>query len=179
MRFIAFLRAINVGGHTVTMADLRRHFAALDLEAVETFIASGNVVFRSSARNPAALERRIENHLGAVLGYEVKTFLRTEAELAAIARYEPFTAAQRRAAGSLNVGFLSAPLTNSARKTLMGLKTAIDDFHLHGRELYWLCRKRQSESTFSNVQFERTVQVRTTFRGVNTVARLAAKHGLA
>ena len=179
MRFIAFLRAINGGGHTVTMADLRRHLAALDLEAVETFIASGNVVFRSSARNPAALEQRIEDHLGAMLGYEVKTFLRTEAELAAIARYQPFTAAQRRTAGSLNVGFLSAPLGASARKTLMSLKTPIDDFHLRGRELYWLCRKRQSESTFSNVQFERTVQVRTTFRGVNTVARLATKYGLA
>jgi uncharacterized protein (DUF1697 family) len=179
VRFIAFLRAINVGGHTVTMADLRRHFMALDLETVETFIASGNIVFRSSARNPAALEQRIEDHLGAMLGYEVKAFLRTEAELAAIARYQPFTAAQRRAAGSLNVGFLSAPLGASARKTLMGMKTAIDDFHLHGREVYWLCRKRQNESTFSNVQFERTVQVRTTFRGVNTVARLAAKYGLA
>jgi len=179
VRFIAFLRAINVGGHTVTMADLQRHFTALDLEEVETFIASGNVVFRSSARNAGALERRIEDHLRAVLGYEVKTFLRTEAELAAIARYQPFTATQRRAAAALNVGFLSGPLGASARKALMGLKTAIDDFHLHGRELYWICRKTQSKSTFTNVQFERLVQVRTTFRGVNTIARLAAKYGLA
>jgi uncharacterized protein (DUF1697 family) len=179
VRFIAFLRAINVGGHTVTMAELRRHFAALDLEEVETFIASGNVVFRSSARSPGALERRIENRLRATLGYEVKTFLRSEAEVAAIARYQPFTAAQRRSAAALNIGFLSGPLGPSARKTLMGLKTAIDDFHLHGRELYWICTKKQSESTFTNVQFERLVQVRTTFRGVNTVARLAAKYGLA
>ena len=179
MRFIAFLRAINVGGHTVTMAELRRHFTTLDLEEVETFIASGNVVFRSSARNPGVLERRIEDHLLVALGYEVKTFLRTEAEVAAIARYQPFTAAQRRVAAALNVGFLYGPLGASARKVLMGMKTAIDDFHLHGRELYWMCRKQQSESTFTNVQFERQVQVRTTFRGVNTIVRLAAKYGLA
>jgi uncharacterized protein (DUF1697 family) len=179
VRFIAFLRAINVGGHTVTMAELQRHFTALDLQEVETFIASGNVVFRASTRNPTVLERRIEDHLLAVLGYEVKTFLRTEAEVAAIARYQPFTAEQRRAAATLNVGFLSGPLAASARKALMGLKTAIDDFHLHGRELYWMCRKRQNESTFTNVRFERVVKVRTTFRGVNTIARLADKYGLA
>ena len=46
-RYIALLRAINVGGHTVKMDHLRRLFEALDLAAVETFIASGNVVFHA------------------------------------------------------------------------------------------------------------------------------------
>ena len=44
-RLIAFLRAINVGGHTVTMMKLRKEFEALGLQDVETFIASGNVIF--------------------------------------------------------------------------------------------------------------------------------------
>ena len=46
-RFIAFLRAINVGGHNVTMKELRGLFEALGLKSVETFIASGNVIFES------------------------------------------------------------------------------------------------------------------------------------
>jgi hypothetical protein len=58
----------------------------------------------------------------------------------------------------------------------MALKTEIDDFHVHGREVYWLCKKRQGESTFSNLRFEKFVKARTTFRGVNTIARLAAKY---
>ena len=71
---------------------------------------------------------------------------------------------------------MAAPLSAGAQQALMGLKTEIDDFHVHGREMYWLCRKRQSESTFSNAVFEKTLKVRATFRGLNTVARLAAKY---
>jgi uncharacterized protein (DUF1697 family) len=72
-RRIAFLRAINVGGHNVvTMAALRGHFEALGFEQVETFINSGNVIFKSKATSDAALERKIEAHLEKSLGCEVK-----------------------------------------------------------------------------------------------------------
>ena len=77
-RFVAFLRAINVGGHTVTMDRLRQLLAELDLADIESFIASGNLVFRSGARKVDALERRIAAHLERGLGYEVATFVRTE-----------------------------------------------------------------------------------------------------
>ncbi len=78
-KLVAFLRAINVGGHTVSMAALRAEFEALGLKDVETFIASGNVIFTAPTGNRAALERKIESHLHGALGYEVKTFLRTRA----------------------------------------------------------------------------------------------------
>ena len=67
MKLVAFLRAINVGGHVVTMETLRKHFGALGLREVETFIASGNVLFDSPERNTAAIERRVETHLAATL----------------------------------------------------------------------------------------------------------------
>jgi uncharacterized protein (DUF1697 family) len=70
-RYVAFLRAINVGGHIVKMDALRRHFASLGFDDVETFIASGNVIFQSRSTAAAALERRIEACLEERLGYEV------------------------------------------------------------------------------------------------------------
>jgi uncharacterized protein (DUF1697 family) len=173
---IAFLRAINVGGHTVTMAELRGLFEALGFEEVETFIASGNVIFASPSKDRAALEQRIEDRLRKSLGYEVKTFIRTGAEVVAIAHYKPFEETQLRSAQALNVAFLAEPLGAKAKKSLMALRTEIDDFHVHGREVYWLCKRRQSDSTFSNVRFEKTLEVRATFRGLNTVAKLAAKY---
>ncbi len=175
-RMIAFLRAINVGGHVVTMEKLRGLFASLGLKDVATFIASGNVIFAKPATGLNALPQRIEERLHASLGYEVKTFLRTEAEVAAIAAYQPFSTRQMQRAKTLNVGFLAAPLAPSAKRLLMTLKTAIDDFHVHGREVYWLTKDRQSESTFSNALFERTLKVRATFRGIGTVTRLAATY---
>ena len=63
-RYVAFLRAINVGGHTVKMDALRAHLAALGFADVQTFIASGNVLFTAPG-DPAALEAQIEAHLAA------------------------------------------------------------------------------------------------------------------
>jgi uncharacterized protein (DUF1697 family) len=174
-RLYAFLRAINVGGHTVTMARLREIFEGLGLDDVETFIASGNVIFTSPSKSTATLERNLEARLEESLGYEVKTFVRTASELTALAEHKPFPAARIRASGALCVGFLSRPLDAAAKKALDGLKTEIDDFHLNGREVYWLCKVRQGESKFSNTIFEKTVRTRVTFRGANTVAKLAAK----
>src|SRR2546423_13547575 len=91
LRLIAFLRAINVGGHTVKMEELRRLFEALGLASVETFIASGNVIFEAPGEKMQALEKRIERHLRESLGYEVATFIRSASELTEIAGYQPFT----------------------------------------------------------------------------------------
>jgi len=177
-RYYAFLRAINVGGHTVTMARLRELFEGLGLDDVGTFIASGNVIFDSNSKNPVTLEKKIEAHLEDSLGYEVKTFIRTAPELVALAAHKAFPDARVQAARAFCVGFLTQPLDAAAKKALDGLKTGIDDFHLNGREVYWLCKVGQSESKFSNMVFEKTTKVRVTFRGANTVAKLAAKAAL-
>jgi uncharacterized protein (DUF1697 family) len=175
-KLVAFLRAINVGGHTVSMDTLRREFDAIGLKDVETFIASGNVVFTAPPGKTTSLERKIEKRLHQSLGYEVRTFIRTEAEVAAIAGYKPFADAHLRSAQALNVAFLGDPLEPAAVKLLMAMRTSIDDFHVNGREMYWLCRKKQSESTFSNARFEKALGGRATFRGVKTIVKLAAKY---
>jgi len=52
LRYIAFLRAINVGGRNVSMAELRRLFQELGADQVETFIASDNVIFNYETLSP-------------------------------------------------------------------------------------------------------------------------------
>ncbi|MBI4752391.1 MAG: DUF1697 domain-containing protein [Acidobacteria bacterium] len=175
-RYIAFLRAINVGGHNVKMAELRTLFEALNFEKVETFIASGNVIFETGATDTAAMERQIEDHLHQALGYAVATFLRTDQEVSAIARYRPFSEEELAAAQALNIAFLAATLAQEAIESVLRFQTEIDTFHVNGREVYWLCRTKQSESTFSNVVFERVLKTKATFRGRNTVLKLAAKY---
>jgi uncharacterized protein (DUF1697 family) len=178
-KLVAFLRAINVGGHVVKMDELRRLFEQLGFRNVETFIASGNVIFEAKSADTAALQKKIEAHLQKSLGYEVRTFIRTETEVAKIAAYAPFKPPQVKAAaaGAYCVGFLEGPLKPDAVKAVMALKTADDEFHVNGRELYWLSKKRQGESLFSNALLEKTLKARSTFRGMNTVVKLAAKHG--
>ena len=174
-RYFAFLRAINVGGRTVTMAKLRELFEELGFQDVETFIASGNVIFSTRWGSAAALEKKIEARLEKALGYEVKTFLRTGPELTALAAHKAFPGPRVRAARAYCVGFLAAPLDAAGKKLLAGLKSDVDDFVVNGREVYWLCKTQQHESKFSNVVFEKVVKARVTFRGAPTVAKLAAK----
>lgn len=173
---IAFLRAINVGGHNVTMPFLSSLFEQLGLASVETFIASGNVIFDADSRTDAELEAAIATHLESSLGYEVATFVRSDAEVAAIAAGAPFAPEAMAAATALNVGFLASPLVPDEVALLEGFTTDIDAFATSEREVYWLCRRRQSESTFNNRAFERALGRRATFRSINTVTRLAAKY---
>jgi uncharacterized protein (DUF1697 family) len=176
-RFIACLRAINVGGHTVKMDALRQHFESLGFSDVETFIASGNVIFESPSKNTKSLETSIEDNLRDALGYEVAVFLRTDAELAEISDYVPFRPPDLAAAAALNIAFLKESLADASVKKLLSLQTDIDDFRVHGREVYWLCRKKQSESTFSNAVLEKALGIKSTLRGVNTIQKMAAKYG--
>ena len=171
---IAFLRAVNVGGRTVRMEALRAEFEALGLAEVRSFIASGNVVFSTRARDLGALERRIEQRLHGAFGFEIDTFLRTRAELEGIVAHPAFDAAETAAAATHVIGFTGAPPGAEATRALAALATANDRFHLHGRELHWLSRLRQSESTFSNALFERTLRTRATFRSITTLRTLLA-----
>jgi uncharacterized protein (DUF1697 family) len=176
-RLIAFLRAINVGGHVVTMDRLRKEFEALGFTDVETFIASGNVIFTARTADTAALEKKIAARLHEALGYEVATFVRTCDEVAALAEYRPFPAAQTADDATIYVGFLDRPLNAADARAVRTFKTDVDDFRVRGREVYWLRRTRQTDSPFKYVSLEKKLKIRVTFRGINTVARLAAKHG--
>lgn len=176
MRYIAFLRAINVGGHSVKMDHLHRLFESLGFSNVETFIASGNVIFESPAENAHTLESEIESHLKKSLGFEVATFIRSPEELVQVARYEPFRISELEAEGnSLYIAFLSNTPGEAARQKLMGYRSPIDDFHVKGREIYWLCRKKMSDSTFSGSLLEKTIGMPATMRNATTVKKIAAK----
>lgn len=176
---IAFLRAINVGGRRIKMDELRDCFLDMGLENVETFLASGNVAFDAGEHTPAALEQTIQSELHARLGYTVTTFVRTNREIAEIAQYTPFAPELMAQAQALNVAFIAAPLSAEQETQLQTLPSAVDEFHAHGREIYWLCRVKQSESDFSNAVLERTLKLEATFRTINTVVRLAKKYPVA
>jgi uncharacterized protein (DUF1697 family) len=176
MRYISFLRAINVGGHTVKMDRLRQLFESFGFNHVETFIASGNVIFETNLGDSRQLVEQIQAGLRQALGYDVAAFIRTPNELTRIVEYLPFPQAAIKKASAFNIAFLADPLTPASTEKLMTLRTPIDEFHVHGRETYWLCQKRQSESTFSNAVLERTLGIRSTLRGVNTVKLIAEKY---
>jgi uncharacterized protein (DUF1697 family) len=135
-RYVALLRAINVGGHIVKMDRLRAICEAIPLSGVSTFIASGNLIFQS--KKPAAqLEAAIEKRLRTELGYEVTTMVRTCAEVSAIVAH---VEAHRLGPGGgvrLYVGFLKTTPSSRTASTVAALSNETDALSVHGRELYW------------------------------------------
>jgi uncharacterized protein (DUF1697 family) len=176
-RFVAFLRGMNVTGRRIKNEELKAEFAALGLEDVATFRASGNVVFSTPKREPeAALTKRIERGLDEALGYEVPVFLRSCAEVAAIAVAEPFDSNLVAASkGKLQVTFLARKPAAKAGKAVLDLATDQDRLAIQGRELYWLPSGGISESDLDLKAIDAALGPGTT-RTIGTIEQIAAKY---
>jgi uncharacterized protein (DUF1697 family) len=175
--FIAFLRAINVGGgRTVKMQSLRQIFESLGFFNVATFIASGNVVFETTTKRTETLERKIEKALKEALGYEVRTFVRGEDELAKIANYRPFPGSKFDETWQSNIIFLADNLNTKLKQNIRALRTKTDSFEVHGRELYWRRRRKQNGALFSTVPLEKILGPAFTVRGANTIKRIVSEY---
>jgi uncharacterized protein (DUF1697 family) len=173
LRYVAFLRAINVGGRFVKMDRLRAEFEALRFRDVETMIASGNVLFSVASDDAAALEQRIERRLERALGYEVATFVRTPAELAALVRDEPFQ--DREASATLWTGFLKSSVPAEVRNALRALSSDVEELEVLGREVFWLRRSLDMAALRTGAKIDRALATPVTFRNVTTVRKLAIR----
>ncbi len=172
-RYVALIRGINLGGHTVKMDRLKALFEKLGFKNVETFIASGNVVFEAASKSAAVLEKKIAAHLEKSLGFPAMTFVRTDKELAAVLDHKAL--AEPRPP-SVYVAFLSAEPSKEACAKLMSYRSKTDDFHVDGRHVYWLCKSHMSDSPFFRVGLEKALGTKATVRNVTTVTKLVEKY---
>ena len=174
-RYIALLRAVNVGGRTIKMDQLKRVFESMALANVQTFIASGNVIFESPIAKPGEIEKVIETGLQKAFNYPVATFLRTAGEMIAAASQAPYTDRDLENAG-LYVMFLKARLDKGSSAKLLALGNADDDFAAVGREVYWLRRRLKERLGEPFPPLEKAITVPGTMRSITTVRKIAAKY---
>lgn len=174
-RHVAFLRAINVGGRQAPKAQLVAAFEAAGCEDVTTFRASGNVLFSTPAAKPP--RERIEQALGRELGYEVVAILRTEAQVRAVARQEPFPPeAVAASAGKLQVGFMAEGPSAARREALEALRSEEDRIAVKGSEVFWLPSGGMMESPIGKGAIEKAGGPMT-MRTMGTVELIAEKLG--
>jgi uncharacterized protein (DUF1697 family) len=175
-KYIALLRAINVGGHTVKMDHLKKLFEKMDFENVETFIASGNVFFESTLINQSSTKQIIEQGLEKELGYKVATFIRTTKELKAIAEYKPFKVSELlEPASSLYIAFLDITPSKDLQKKVLELSDETNEFLFNNKELYWLCRKNFSDSGISGKTLEKALGAEITVRNSTSIRKMIAR----
>jgi uncharacterized protein (DUF1697 family) len=175
MRYVALLRAVNVGKRQMKMERLREALENIKLRNVETYIASGNALFDSTA-SAEALEARIEKQLLAVFGFEVPIMLRTASEMRAVAAYEAFPGlGPPPKEGALYIGFLKSAPTKANVGNLIKFADKVNHFCVHGREVYWDTRDRTTMLKILGRPLDKALGVPATFRNTNVVRALAEK----
>jgi len=172
-RYIAFLRAVNVGGTTIIkMSDLKRMFESFGLENVETFIQTGNVIFDSNENEASVLEEQIENQLAEAFGKRIQLFVRTSLEVAAMVESCPFVPQDGE---TVYVAILDQKPDKKRSDALLSFRSNADDFAVIGREVFNLRRDRDA-SIFSNNFVEKTLGIAGTTRNLTTIKKLAGKY---
>lgn len=175
-RLVAFLRGINLGNRRVTNDELRAHFESAELDGVETFLASGNVIFDDPGEERGHLERRIEEHLAGALGYEVTTLVRGVDELDRLLARDVIGGGEEEGL-SQYVIFLREEAGADVREGLDALEGPDDRFHVFGGEVLWQRRGGMSDAPSTSREREAVLGPDRTRRSLNTVRRIVAKFG--
>ena len=172
-RFVAFLRAINVGGTMVIkMDELKRLFESVPLEQVATYIQSGNVIFESREKDARLLETRIERHLDEALGTRVEVFVRSMPEIVGLAAQKLF---KPGVGDTLHIVFLHEVPDKQAARAVLAQNSKADEFAVKGREVYNL-RHDRDQSVFTNNFIEKILKAAATTRNWNTICKIAEKY---
>jgi uncharacterized protein (DUF1697 family) len=175
--YIALLRGINVGGkNIIKMIDLKRVFEAMGLCEIQTYIQSGNVLFKSN-ETEELLRKKIEHEIKVTFGFSVTVTLRTSEELEGIIRNCPFSAeevlkAESTSEGeSLYVAFLTnAPLQENIER-FDTYRSESDEYKIVGREVFLLFHNSIRNSKLANNL--QKLDVPATTRNWKTINKLA------
>lgn len=177
-RYVALLRAINVGGRQVHKDVLRDAFARAGAANARTFIQTGNVVFDSTPDEAGAVVTAACRRLRAALGAEPLVMLRTVKEIARLLRSGPFARTPAPAIVKRYIVFLAAPPTRRPRLPVLLPKEGLELVHVSKRECWVVSRRKPNGWYGFPVEFvERAVGVPATARNWSTVTRLAALLG--
>ena len=126
IKYIAFLRAINVGGkNLIKMDELKKRFETLGFKNVRTYIQSGNVIFQSFTSDQNVLAKKIENLLQKNLSSVVLVFLRTVEELNAIVKFDPYQKQKFKLETKLYITFIKDGLKQKLKLPFLSPKNML------------------------------------------------------
>jgi len=175
-QYVAFLRGINVGGKKpIKMTELVAVLSAAGFRKVRTFIASGNVIFETTAKDPARIGNKIERHLLKAFGEKITVIVRTVDELKAILKRNPFKKAKPAADEMLFVTFLASAPPVKANLPLKSETEKMEVVALMDGAAFIVARRKQTGwFGFPHTFAEKEFKVPTTTRNWTTIVKIVA-----
>jgi len=169
---IAMLRGVNVGPHNrISMEALRALCGSLVLESVETYVQSGNVVFRTQERNLSALAKRFEDAFEKKFGFRASLVLRTAREMRTVIANNPFAERKDIEPAKFHVIFLTEELDPEARKQLEAARVGPEEIKAHAREVFVYYPQGMGRSKLPTVM-DRILKKAGTARNWNSVTKM-------
>lgn len=169
--WISLLRGINVGGHKkLPMAELRELFAKNGCSDVQTYIQSGNVVFRAADTEREELATRLSGEIEESKGFRPGIMLLTPDELEAAANANPFPEAASEPK-TLHLWFLTRAPEDPDLESLDDLRAATERCELRGMVFYLWAPDGIGRSKLAS-RAERALGVEATARNWRTVEKL-------
>lgn len=173
--YIAFLRGINVGGNRkLPMADLRAFAQGLGLKIVQTLLQSGNLVFTSSVKSSAALEKTLEAETKKHFALDIDFMVRSAAQLNEVIARNPMPDQAKNDPSHLLIMFLKAPASAAGVEAIRATITGPEIVHADGAHLYIDYRDGIGTSKLTGAIIERKLATKATGRNWNTLTKLAA-----
>jgi uncharacterized protein (DUF1697 family) len=169
------LRGVNVGAHNrIKMDALRDLCGSLDLLDAQTYVQSGNVVFKTKERNLSALAKKIRDSIEKKFGFAPEIILRSTSDLRDVIARNPFATMKDIEPGKLLVDFLSSEPAAEACKSVRAMKTDPEKLHIEGREMYIYFPNGAGRSKLSWSALEKILKTPGTARNWNSVTKLLA-----
>jgi uncharacterized protein (DUF1697 family) len=170
---ICFLRGVNVvGNNKIKMEELRALCESMGLLNAQTYIQSGNVVFRMKSRSVAPLAARIEKAIATRFGFRPHVMLRTSEELRDVVTRNPFAKRANLDSSKFLVYFLKGEPTPEACHKACALKTDTEELRVSGHEVYIYYLNGVGKSQLPMARIEKALGISGTGRNWNTVTKL-------
>lgn len=168
-RRLLFLRAVNVGGAQLPMAELRRLAEELGATQVSTYIASGNLLCVPPAGDPAAFDRAIEKAVEQQFGFFREVISRSREDVGTALAAHPFEVVEPKFS---YLSFLSAVPSAAGIEAAAAVPTHDDQWQVIGSELHIRYAAGAGKAYLDDKKLYRKFGVVGTSRNLNTVRKL-------
>ena len=170
---ICMLRGVNIGAHNrVKMEELKALCESLKLREPQTYVQSGNVIFKTDERDLVKLAKRIEGAIEKRFGFQSDVILRSTEELRDVIARNPFAKRRGIEPGKLLVTFLAGDPGEEARELVRAIKCAPDELFIDGREVYINFPNGAGRPTLAWATIPKLLKVSGTARNWNSVKKM-------
>lgn len=173
--YIAFLRAVNVGGRYAKMADVRDCLSVSGFGDVESYIQSGNVRMCSESTGEEVVTQNVETALSARFGFEIAALVRTPVEVAVLMTLADDVGAPLPGDPRRYITFLRQPPAPAAAAALDGWNEPHERAQVIGREVLTWLTIGANEAKLTNARVQRLAATPATTRDIKVVRTLAEK----